>query len=358
MMKVLLVISTLKQGGAERVISVLANQWVAKGYEVHIALLIGGDNFYDIHESVVIHEFGFQYKNNFEKCYKETKLLFKLRRLIKSLKPGFVLSFITQYNIISILAAAGLKSNVFVSERRNPKTPLPKVLFLVRNVTYYFAKGIIAQTNLAQYILKKETKNLNIKVIANPISEMDHDKGLLKENIVLNVGRFIPEKGQKYLIDAFSKIENNTWKLVILGDGPLRSEYEKQIINLGVQSRVFFPGNVKNVNEWYLKSKIFAFSSLSEGFPNALAEAMCAGLACVSFDCDTGPRDIILDGQNGVLVPVSDVEALANKINILIKDEQLMNDYMNEAKKLKEKLNAEMISESYFSFCNSSHDIK
>ena len=109
----------------------------------------------------------------------------------------------------------------------------------------------------------------------------------------------------------FSSLESNfpDWDLVILGDGEERKDLSSLSTTLGLQNRIYLPGSVGNVSDWYERADLFVLSSSVEGFPNVLLEAMTYGLPCVSFDCDTGPRDMISSGVNGVLVdPKKDKE--------------------------------------------------
>ncbi len=116
------------------------------------------------------------------------------------------------------------------------------------------------------------------------------------------MGRFISSKQQSLLINIFDTIDDNNWKLIFLGDGPKLQELKSKAKTKKSFGRIIFEGNVSNVDEYYAKSKIFAFTSNSEGFPNALAEAMSAGCACISFDCIAGPSDLIKDEINGYLI--------------------------------------------------------
>lgn len=160
----------------------------------------------------------------------------------------------------------------------------------------------------------------------------------------------MPEKGHKYLIKAFSLIEDQSWKLVILGDGPLKLNLEKQAQSLGIEDRLIMPGSVPNVDEWLARSSIFAFSSVSEGFPNALAEAMAARLPAVSFDCNAGPRDIIVHNDNGLLIKEKDVVEFTTALDLLMDDKELRERLGENALQIKEKLSVEDIAKRYFEF--------
>ncbi len=350
--KLFLIIPTLKQGGAERVMSELANSFVQNRCitEVHLVLLAKSDDFYEVDKKVIIHRLGFENTGRIEKILSEFKTLLRLRKLYKKHRPDAVLSFMEKYNAFTIIASSFLGLRVFVSDRSNPNKKISSNLKLLKRLTYKHASGIIAQTSLAKEVLFETTKNSNIRVIHNPLKQIKPLPSIQKEKIILNAGRMVEEKGQKYLIEAFSKLKANDWKLVILGDGKLRPELEKQISKLNLTHKVLLPGTVQNIDEWMARSSIFAFPSISEGFPNALVEAMAFGLPCVSFNCDAGPSDLINNNKNGYLIGTKDVAALASKLNELCSNEELRTQLGNEAKKISTKLDAQKITQEYLAF--------
>lgn len=351
-MKIFLIIPTLKQGGAERVMSELANQFAQKdNLKVHLVLLAKSNDFYKVDDTVIIHRLGFENKGKLNKVYSELATFKNLRNLLKTHKPDAVLSFMEKYNSFTILAAAFLGLQVFVSDRSNPLKKVPQTTEILRKFTYKYATGIIAQTQFAKDVLVAKTKNKNIRVIPNPVKKIQNYPDIAKEKLILNVGRLVPEKGQKYLIEAFSKInEKADWRVVILGDGPLRNQLEEQVNALGLSNQVLLLGAVNNVDEWLAKATIFVFPSISEGFPNALAEAMSSGLPCVSFDCDAGPRDIIKNNVNGVLIPTKDEKSLIQALENLIQNKELREMLGKNASKLREELSVDKIAKQYFNF--------
>lgn len=351
-MRVFLIIPTLKQGGAERVISILANNFSQLEYEVHLILLAQTEDFYSINEEVIIHRLGFQNRNVFQKKISELNTFIKLRKLMKQHRPETILSFMDKYNVLTILSSSFLNLKVFVSDRSNPKKKIDPALQYLKNLTYKYATGIVAQTFLAQETLFSSTKNSNIKVIPNPLKEIKVFPEIIKENIILNIGRLTEEKGQKYLIEAFSKLDKPNWKLVILGDGELRQDLETQILELNLNDKVVLAGSVKNVDEYFARASIFAFSSVSEGFPNALVEAMASGLPCVSFDCDAGPRDIIRDKENGFLIGLRDVNAMASTLNFLCDNAELRKKMGDKASNIIYELKSSKITQEYLDFFN------
>ena len=349
-MKIFLVIPTLAQGGAERVISELANQFSKDGVEVHLVLLAKKEDFYIVNNSINIHRLGFINKGILQKFFSELQVFIKLRMLLKEHKPDAVLSFMDKYNVFTILASRFLNQRIFVSDRSNPKLNLPPFLYVLKKITYRYATGIISQTSLSKEIIRNFTGNKNVHVIPNPVKEVQLFSEDEREKTIINVGRFVPEKGQKYLIQAFSQLNANDWKLVILGDGPLRESLEKQVIDLGLADHVLMPGAVNDVDRWLAEASVFAFSSVSEGFPNALVEAMAAGLACVSFDCQAGPRDIIEHGVNGFLVEEGNVGELVDKLVMLINNIKLADMLGSNAKIVRDKYNIDSIGSDYLDF--------
>jgi len=334
-MKLFFIIPTLSHGGAERVISELANSLSEKGHKVSVILWIGGNQFYKLNDQVELIDFNLQHHSKVNKIFSSFIVIYKLRQLYKKEHPDAVISFLTRSNIITILSALFLDLKIYISERNNPYLwdNNSKFLLLLRDFTYKKATGFIAQTKTAQEIAIKKFQ-IKSKVIANPIKSISLFKDIKKEKIILNIGRLHEQKGQQYLLEAFAKIKVDDWKIVILGDGSEKDNLKNLANKLGIAEKVYMPGSVNNIDEWLAKSMIFAFPSIYEGFPNALLEAMGAGLACVSFDCNTGPRDLITDNKNGFLVPVHDVETLTNKLKELINNEKLRNKFSIRAKEV------------------------
>lgn len=352
MSKIVLVIPTLMQGGAERVISILANEWAKKGHEVTLVLLVKSSKFYELDQRVNCVQFDLDVTHGtFKKALGYGKLLLQIRKQIKKCKPDFVLSFLDQYNILTLLATRFLKVKVFISDRANPYEKIAGSIEFLKKKVYKFSDGIIAQTSLAKEVLSAKTKHKNIRIIPNPVFIHTVNNKVEKENIILSVGRLVREKAQHFLLDMISEIDEPGWKLVILGDGPLRDQLEEKIKHLNIADKVILKGQVSEVGEWLEKSSIFVFSSISEGFPNALVEAMAVGLPCVSFDCDAGPKDVIINNQNGILIPVGDVEALTRNVTDLIRNKNLRTSISEEALKIGADLNASEIAQKYFNFC-------
>ena len=347
-MKIFLVITTLTQGGAERVISELANQFFERGIKVHLILLAKSEDFYIVNRNITIHRLGFVNKGKLQKIFSELQVFIKLRQLLKEHRPDAVLSFLDEINVFTILASRFLNLRVFVSDRSNPKMKLIPSIYLLKKFTYPYATGIISQTVLAKNTIEEFTGHKNVHVIPNPVKEVQLYPEIRREKIILNIGRLVPEKGQNYLLQAFSRLQVGDWKLVILGDGPLRETLEKQILDLELSGKVEMPGSVRDVDRWLARASIFALSSISEGFPNALIEAMAAGLPCVSFDCDAGPRDIIKNHVDGLLVPNRDVAGMTKQLEYLIESESSYRDKISfEALKIRNVLSSESISNKY-----------
>ncbi|MFV0221276.1 glycosyltransferase [Empedobacter falsenii] len=347
-----LIIPSLRHGGAERVISVLANEWSKNpDCKVNLLLLTKQEHFYQIDSRVNIIEPQKLYtKNSISKLFYTIWVFWFIRNKIYKLNPTSVLSFCERYNNIVLLALLGIKIPIFVSDRNNPSNNLGLIHEYLRKKLYKKAKGIIAQTETAKTILFNKTGNLNIKAIPNPLRELK-DNNAQKDNIILNVGRFELQKNQKELIEIFSQLElKKDWKLRIIGVGSLKSELEETIREKKLVDQVELLDFQKNIDEYFQQAKIFAFTSIYEGFPNALSEAMANGLASIAYDCPTGPSELIIDNKNGFLVPLHNREEYIKKLQKLLDDEILRLQISEKAKDVKQKFSTQSISNIYLNF--------
>ncbi len=354
--KICLVIHSLSPGGMERVMSQLAAYLVQQDkVEVHLVLYgITREVFYPLPESVVIHRPGFVFSNK-KRTWHTIKTLFFLRRMVKQIRPDTVLSFGEMWNNLVLLALYRLGVPVYVSDRSRPGKNLGALHNRLKKWLYPTAAGLIAQTDKAREIAEQNKRNSNIRVIGNPIRDVKPGKPEDKENIVLTVGRLIPTKHTDELIQLFVRLNRPGWKLIIVGGDAQRQnlmvELEKLVAKLGAGDRVELAGTRSDVDSYYQKSKIFAFTSSSEGFPNVVGEAMSAGLPVVSFDCVAGPSEMMEDGENGFLVDLFDYDTFAERLALLMEDAELCDRLGRQARKsIKQRFSVEAIGEQFYSF--------
>ncbi|HEB72744.1 MAG TPA: glycosyltransferase family 4 protein [Nitrospirae bacterium] len=357
-MKLAFTISTLSQGGAERVITNMANHWAGKGHEVTILTLSVSsiNSFFKLDSSIKVVGLaaGRSSKNPFEAVINNARRIFAIRKTLKTLAPDILISFMTETNILSIISTVGLSFPVIVSERANPKVYPNSIIWkLLRSVVYPIADKIILQSEASKDnfsgIIKKKCA-----VIPNPVSYVKDSKQDFKVTIkqkktIVSLGRLVEEKGYDLLLNAFSRIRahHNDWSLVIYGDGPLRGQLEGAMDELKLSDAVQFPGITNDPTEALLKADLFVLSSTTEGFPNALCEAMACGLPVISFDCLYWPAEIIDNGKNGILVPTGDVNKLAEAMEALINDNDHRETLAKEARKITERLGADKIMEAW-----------
>jgi glycosyltransferase involved in cell wall biosynthesis len=350
--KILIVLPKLTCGGTERTAAELANYIAANGGSVTVLLMYREELFYDLHPNVKLIEPGDTRKKMGRILYIPF-LMNYLRTNIKSEKPDVI--FALGYIAYTLGASLGINCSVVISGRSSPtrvRYPGNKLL----NTVYHWAHralkkrvdGIIAQTRFAAEVYASKY-SAPIRVIPNFLRNLT-EHNLPKKNWIVTVGRCSFEKGQHSLIEAFSKLRATDWQLVIVGDGPKRAELEKQAKALGVGEGVIFAGFQQDVDLFLLQSKIFAFTSIIEGFPNALMEAMATPLACVSFDCEAGPSDLIRNGENGFLIEVGNIDQLVEKIQLLIDDEILRSAITQKASIAKEEYALHKVVNQYLDF--------
>lgn len=327
-MRLALVISSLSVGGAERVLTSMANYWCAAGKDVVLITFSAGaeDDFYSIDGRIRRVCLGFRRDTRgwVDKLSFNVSRLLALRRALDEIRPDVVVSFMDSTNVLTVLSAVGRKHATILSVRNNPKfRRLPLMWRVGRRLTYRFANAVVAQTEGAAEWIRIETAAI-VSVIANPVRAVALPGGA-REQIILAMGRLIPEKGHDLLIDAFSRIADKfpEWRLIILGEGPLRHQLEAQVDGAGLSQQIEMPGTVKDVDTWLFRCGLYVHPSRSEGFPNALIEAMAAGVPVLSCDCDFGPSEIIQNDVSGILVPDEDVAELASALERLLMDKEL-----------------------------------
>ena len=340
-------------GGMERVMSQIVN-YVAenKNDELHLLMYGAGCEkiFFDISKKVTIHIPQFKYSAGNRRMYAIKALKF-IRQTVKHISPDTILSFGEIWNNFVLLALYGLKYPIYISDRCRPNKSFGRFHDTLRKWLYPKSTGVIAQTEKAKQIYLTQFKHDNIVVIGNPIRQIE-DRGIARENIVVSVGRLIDTKNFDQLIDIFATIDAPDWKLVIVGGDANKqtnmSKLQKQIDDCQLNDRVILAGQQKDVESYLLKSKIFAFTSSSEGFPNVIGEAMSAGLPVVAYDCIAGPSDMIEDGINGYLIPLFDKNRYAYKLRELMFDKENIKRMSVYATQSIQRFNVNQITEAYY----------
>ena len=351
--KIMFYISSLAKAGAQRVILNLTESLLAKGHKVTIVTTATVENEYklplgvgriisDIREEEITSNRITNLKNRF--C--------KLRNIWKSEKPDVIVSFIGKNNFMAILTAWGLKVPVITSVRGDPKEEYyNKITRLLSKTLMGKSAGIVLQTSDARDYFPKWMHKKAV-ILENPLNPEFIDEyyaGERKKEIV-SVGRIDSNKNQKLVIDAFYKIagEIPDVELILYGDGEDREQLINYVQNSPYKERISLPGAVSDVKERIKRTKIFVLSSNTEGMPNALMEALALGIPSISTDCPCGGPRMLMEGkENGILVPVGDVEAMAEAMKKLLTDKTLWEKYSRNAYKLSQEMHPDRVNQKW-----------
>ena len=350
--RITLVIHSLQGGGAERIAAAMANHWARSGKEVTLVTLgSSNDDAYAIDENVQRVSLNVlkQSAGLFDGLLNNIGRIRRLRRAVYDTKPDVVVSLVDRTNILTLLACMGLGLKIIVCERTDPRHHnIGRTWSILRRFTYRKCQSLVVQTSgIAQYARRTICKTRPVYVLPNPVlvkpsNNEQHNPD--DHRYVVGLGRLVPAKGFERAIEAFGAIADKhpKWKLRILGEGPLRPTLERQINDLNLADRVLLPGWVDEPQSYLCASHLYVLSSRFEGFPNALLEAMAFGLAVISFNCESGPAEIVRDGVDGLLVPQDDVQALANAMDSVMTDDQLRNELADNAVEVTSRFSSEI----------------
>ncbi|TPG20756.1 glycosyltransferase family 4 protein [Variovorax guangxiensis] len=365
-MKLLILIHSLQSGGAERVSASMANHWEEAGWTVTVLTLTSNArDFYKVNAGVqrVALNVAGDSRNALSAVNNNFQRVRAIRRELKKREPDVAVAMMSTANILLALAAIGLKGVRIIGSERTypPRIPLGRAWEAMRAYLYGQLDTVVALTQESASWLHQHTRAREVAVIPNAVTWPlpIHDPYLPTpdrtdgSHILLAVGRMSEEKGFDLLIRAFHALAPDfpTWRLVILGDGVDRQALEAQTVLTGLESRISLPGRSGNVGQWYAAADLYALTSRFEGFPNTLIEAMSYGLPVVSFDCDTGPRDIIRHEIDGLLVPAGNGAALEHSLRRLMENKALRDQFGAKANEVKQRFSIESVSkmwENYF----------
>lgn len=327
--RIALVLSGLAAGGTERVVCSLATHWARAGRQVHVISLDdeGTPSYYHYPPEVEIVRLGLAPRprpplSAALAIFRRAKAI---RRALKAISPDIALSFLTRQNVLTLAATAGMRLPVIVSERSNPDRQHPGAVWdWLRSALYPRAQRLVVMTEGARACFGPRLAGM-ASIVPNPVVLPTGWTCRRNGSRVVAVGRLEPVKGFDLLIRTFAGIApaHPDWTLTIWGEGPERANLERIRTELGLDDRVSLPGVTSTPGAWIETADVFVLTSHYEGWPNALAEAMAAGIPVVALDCPHGPSEMIRHRQTGLLVSPVEPGRLREALDEILADHAL-----------------------------------
>jgi GalNAc-alpha-(1->4)-GalNAc-alpha-(1->3)-diNAcBac-PP-undecaprenol alpha-1,4-N-acetyl-D-galactosaminyltransferase len=358
-MKITFVIPSLTGGGAERALVLVAKALTNKGYQVTVITQSGSENdFYDLSNEVKRLALGVMTssKSFMNAVLNNIYIIKKLKKAICNTQPDVVVSFLPQNNVQTILSLLNTGIPVIATEQNDYNKSFYGISWaILQRLTYPLANKLVSVSlgvdsgfnwlpNTKRAVIYNPAFKIEAEDVAIDLAEYNPEK-----QFIMSMGRLDNQKGFDILLSSFAKIHNDhpNWQLMILGEGKERSELERQREELGLSGRVILPGAIRNPFPVLKKANLFVMSSRYEGFPMAHCEAMACGLPIIATDCPSGPREIIREGVDGMLVPNEDVSALAKAMDYLINDEKQRKKLASNAPEVVERFGLEKVVNSW-----------
>lgn len=352
--KIACYINTLEYGGAERVLSLIANEFHKKGYDISFITSYPCSNEYSLEHG--IHRIYLdEAKTKDSRLIKNVKQVMKLRKVLKVNKIDFLITFMMEPNFRGVIACLLLKTKIITSIRNDPHREYPhKFLLILAQIMYMFSDGCVFQTIDAMECFNKIIQRKST-IILNPVSDsfFSESRNIEHVNNIVSIGRLEKQKNQKLLIESFAKVSSlfPKEKLLIYGQGTKDKELESSIKNLGMQDKIMLCGVTDNIKDVLSKAELFVLSSDYEGMPNALMEAIAMTVPVISTNCPCGgPKMLINDGENGFLVNVNDSKDLADRIRTLLDNKELQIKFSQANLKCRESFRIKNIIDKWQEF--------
>jgi glycosyltransferase involved in cell wall biosynthesis len=334
-MRLALLVPSLSGGGAERAAILLASGFLKKNYQVSLVTIAGTErDFYKVPDGV--HRLALNIAGNsptpFHALWNNLYRLWVLRQTIRALQPDAVISFLVETNILTLLALIQTNYPVLVSEQNNPGSGPKNVWKKLRHWIYPLANKVVSVSEGVDNYFDNWLPKTQRAVIFNPLQPISEEPGTFdlpkgadpNKKWAIAMGRLVYQKNFELLLSAFHKIIDRypDWQLLIFGEGEMRTELENLRDQFGLGDRVLLPGLTNNPIAVLKTAQLFILSSRWEGLPAVLFEALACGLPVIATDCPSGPREIIRDGVDGLLVPNEDLSALIAVMERLMSDEE------------------------------------
>lgn len=319
-------------GGIERVVSNLSNEWVKK-HNITILTKDKKKSFYYLNESINVAYLDkpllLNMDSKISRIIEIIKNIFschnKLKTFINKRKFDYIYTTNPINSLEIYLLGEDYRKKLIVSEHGS-KLGYNKIYNFIKKIIYPKVYKVSVPTKLDTKLYLKE-KNIPVEYMPHPCTFKLKEKNDLNKKIVLNVGRLTGDKQQLKLLEIWKNViqdeDLNTWKLVIVGKGEYKAILENYINDNDLLNNVKLLDPVKEVENFYKDASIFLLTSKYEGFAMVLLEAMSFGLPCISFDCPSGPRDMIKNNLNGYLVKNDDLYDYISKLKVVMKNEDI-----------------------------------
>jgi glycosyltransferase involved in cell wall biosynthesis len=353
-MKIIFLISSLGSGGAERVASILCNEWARNNQQVEIVTFEPPQavSYYELHPAIQVHRLDLT-KENMSLSERLSSGLNKVQRLyntIKTANPDLVISYMTEMNILSVVAARLAGKKIIISERVHPAFhPIGKTKEILRRVVYPFSTLLVVQTQAIKIWCQTNLRMTNLDVIPNPVdlAAIDAVPPIKRERkYIMAVGRLNPQKGFDYLIRVFAEIagEYSNWDLIIWGEGGERGNLEKLIAQNNLQDRILLPGMEDNIYGYMKGCDLFAHPARYEGFPNVVLEALASNCAVIATDESGGGNELLCGTKHGYFTTH---DKLKDGLRDLMSNPSLRKIYQQNARAAIEQYDTENICQRW-----------
>ncbi len=348
--RIALVMYSLNIGGAEKVLADLSIEY-AKSHDVTLILFDTSLMYYPYAGKLIDLNLP-TVDGTIKKTINLVRRAWCLHKIFRQHQFDYIISFMENSNFPAIMASR----KVIASNHCNPNQ-LPRLEWLFARWLYPKTKKIVAVSKVGAEIFRQRLKLTNITYLHNPISlkriaeqAQQPTPDLPKGDFIIAVGRLSPEKNFKSLIAAFAESGlQQSHQLLILGEGTEREALSAQIQTAGLSDRVILMGFLGNPYPYLSQAKCQVLSSLHEGFPVIIAEALACGCPVIATRCETGPDEIIEHGKNGLLVPVDDNHALAEALKQLLLDPLLYQTIKNQTQASVQHLDITEVAQRWLS---------
>lgn len=323
-MKVLFYISTIRGGGAARVMVNIANGLATQGNNVFFVTNFPAEHEYALDKRIQRLSLEEQERTG-NMLVRNALRIRALRRILKKEKPTVGIAFMRENNFRFLLAAKGLPMKTIVSVRNDPTREYPgRVSRILAGRLYAEADGIVLQTEDAKACFSQQIQKKS-RIIQNQVDEEFFQEYNAEGQYILACGRLSPQKNYAMMLRAFSVVLRDYpgEQLRIYGEGALKQQLESYAGELGISESVSFEGFTNRMADIYKNAKFLLMSSDFEGMPNVILEALASSVPVISTDCPCGgPRMLLVNGENGYLSPVRDELAFAERIKQMLSDEK------------------------------------